>query len=62
MGLIASGVKEGCSRSRDEASVESDMDLLVDLEPATFDRSMSVQILLEDLLGRRVDLVASKGL
>ncbi len=50
------------STARDEASAESDVDLLVDLEPATFDRYMDVKILLEDRLGRRVDLVTRKGL
>jgi uncharacterized protein len=50
------------STARDKASVESDMDLLVELEPATFDRYMDVKILLEDRLGRRVDLVTRKGL
>jgi len=50
------------SAARDEATIESDVDLLVDLEPATFDRYMDVKILLEDRLGRRVDLVTRRGL
>jgi predicted nucleotidyltransferase len=40
------------STARDEASVESDVDLLVDLEPPTFDRYMDVKFLLEDRLGQ----------
>jgi predicted nucleotidyltransferase len=50
------------STARDEASAESDVDLLVDLEPATFDRYMDVKILLEDRVGRRVDLVTRRAL
>jgi len=50
------------STARDEASVESDVDLLVDLEPATFDSYTDVKILLEDRLGRRVDLVTRRAL
>lgn len=40
------------STARDEASVESDVDLLVDLEPPTFDRYMDVKFLLADRLGQ----------
>jgi predicted nucleotidyltransferase len=50
------------STARDEASLESDVDLLVDLDPPTFDGYMNVKILLEDRLGRRVDLVTRAGL
>jgi predicted nucleotidyltransferase len=45
------------SFARDEATPESDVDLLVDLDRHTFDRYMDLKIRLEDLLGRRVDLV-----
>jgi hypothetical protein len=51
------------STARDEARADSDVDLLVELaEPATFDAFMDLKFYLEDLLGRRVDLVTSKGL
>lgn len=51
------------SVARDEGTGDSDVDLLVDLEgPATFDAYMELKFFLEDLLGRRVDLVTKKGL
>lgn len=45
------------SFARDEARPESDVDLLVDLDHHGFDRYMDLKFFLEDLLGRRVDLV-----
>ena len=45
------------SFARDEAREDSDVDLLVDLDLHTFDRYMDLKLRLEDLLGRRVDLV-----
>ena len=45
------------SFARDEARPDSDVDLLVDLDHHTFDRYMDLKLYLEDLLGRRVDLV-----
>jgi hypothetical protein len=45
------------SFARDEARNNSDVDLLVDLDRHTFDRYMDLKLRLEDLLGRRVDLV-----
>lgn len=45
------------SASRDEAAESSDLDFLVDLEPATFDNYMDLKFLLEDLFGCKVDLV-----
>jgi uncharacterized protein len=45
------------SFARDEAGPESDVDLLVELDQRTFDRYMDLKLFLEDLLGRRVDLV-----
>ena len=45
------------SFARDEAGAASDVDLLVDLDQHTFDRYMDLKLRLEDLLGRRVDLV-----
>ncbi len=45
------------SFARDEATPESDVDLLVEFDRKTFDRYMEARFFLEDLLGRRVDLV-----
>ena len=51
------------SVARDEAGPESDLDLLLEFEgPATFDLYMGLKLFLEDLPGRRVDLVMSKAL
>jgi uncharacterized protein len=51
------------STARDEAGAESDVDLLVQFtdEPG-FDGYMSLKFYLEDLLGRRVDLVMDEAL
>jgi predicted nucleotidyltransferase len=45
------------SFARAEAHADSDVDLLVDLDRHGFDRYMDLKFFLEDLLGRRVDLV-----
>jgi predicted nucleotidyltransferase len=51
------------SVARDEATAESDVDILVDFgEPASFDAYMDLKFYLEDLLGARVDLVTERGL
>ena len=51
------------SAARDELRDESDIDVLVEFnEPATYSRYMGLKFYLEDLLGRRVDLVTTKGL
>lgn len=50
------------SVARDEATDASDIDVLVDLESATFDGYFDVKFLLEDRLGVRVDLVTRAGL
>ena len=51
------------SVARDEARSDSDVDLLVEFEgPTTFDGHMGLLVFLEDLLGRRVDVVTAKGL
>jgi hypothetical protein len=51
------------STARDEAGPESDVDILVDFpSPPTFDQYMGLKIELEDLLGKRVDLVTRRGL
>jgi uncharacterized protein len=51
------------STVRNEATGESDIDLLVEFEgPATFDGYMETKFLIEDVLGRRVDLVTRQAL
>ena len=51
------------STARDEASASSDLDLLVRFDGPTTSRAyFGVQFYIEDLLGRRVDLVTDKAL
>jgi len=51
------------SVARGDATEASDVDLLVRFEGrATFDRYMDLKLFLEDLLGRRVDLVTEQAL
>ena len=51
------------SMARDEARPDSDVDVLVEFDgPTTFDGHMGLLVYLEDLLGRRVDVVTAKGL
>ena len=51
------------SVARDEAGPESDLDFLVEFEGAlAFDRYVDLKFFLEDLLGRRVDLVIRENL
>ena len=51
------------SVARDEGGPESDVDLLVDFgRPPSFDSYMNLKLALEDLLGKRVDLVTIGGL
>jgi predicted nucleotidyltransferase len=51
------------SVARGEASVDSDVDVLVDFEkPPSFSNFMRLRIFLEDLLGAKVDLVTERGL
>ena len=51
------------SFARDEATDESDVDILVRFDgPATSRSYFGVQFYIEDLLGRRVDLVTDKAL
>ena len=45
------------SVARDEQTEESDVDVLVELEKKTFDAYMNLLFFLEDLFGRKVDLV-----
>ncbi|HEX2224518.1 MAG TPA: nucleotidyltransferase family protein [Thermoanaerobaculia bacterium] len=51
------------SVARDAASTTSDVDLLVSFrETPTFSGFMKLRIFLEDLLGRKVDLITESGL
>ena len=51
------------STSRDEAGLESDIDILVTFDgPATSSRYFGLQFYLEDLLDAPVDLVTDKAL
>jgi len=51
------------SAARGSARDDSDIDILVSFAgPATSERYFGVQFFLEDLLGRRVDLVTDKAL
>lgn len=51
------------SVARDEAALESDVDILVAFEgQVTFDRFMDTKFFLEDLLGVKVDLVMQDAL
>ena len=51
------------SIARDEASADSDVDLLVDFDSTpSFREFMDLRFFLEDLLGRHVDLVTESGL
>jgi uncharacterized protein len=51
------------STARDEASLTSDVDILVTFEESpTYDQYIETKFLLEELLGCRVDLVIQDGL
>lgn len=51
------------SIARNEATLESDVDILVEYEgPATFDGFMETKFYLEKILGRPVDLVTEQAL
>lgn len=51
------------SVARGETRPDSDVDILVEFRgKATFDRYMDTKFYLEDLLGRRVDLVTPKAI
>jgi predicted nucleotidyltransferase len=52
------------SFARDEQGPESDVDLLVRFrrEQKSFDNFMELAFLMEDLLGRKVELVTTEGL
>ncbi len=55
LGLFGSSV-------RDEARDDSDIDLLLVQQRPSFDQYMDVKLFLEDLFGRRVDLVFEESL
>jgi predicted nucleotidyltransferase len=50
------------SVARGEGSDSSDIDLLVELQPKTFDSYMDVKLYLEKVLGRKVDLVLADAI
>ena len=51
------------SVAREEASSQSDVDILVEFDsPPSFDRYMGLKFYLDDLLGVRVDLVTPRAL
>jgi uncharacterized protein len=51
------------SVARDQGRPDSDVDVLVEFaQPASFAAFMDLKFFLEDLLGRRVDLVTRKAL
>ncbi len=52
------------SFARDDPGPRSDVDILVEFDPVqkTFDNFMGLAFLLEDCLGRRVELVTPEGL
>ncbi|MEX0270729.1 nucleotidyltransferase family protein [Leptolyngbyaceae cyanobacterium UHCC 1019] len=51
------------SVARDQATLNSDVDILAEFEPPiTFDRYMDVKLYIEDQLGTKVDLVSLKSL
>jgi hypothetical protein len=51
------------SAARDELREDSDVDVLVSFrDQATFDGYMGLKFYLEELFGRKVDLVTEKGL
>jgi len=50
------------SAARDELRKRSDVDILVEFSKLDVDNFFALQILLEDVLGRRVDLVTRKAI
>jgi predicted nucleotidyltransferase len=66
MQIRALGVKSLAlfgSVARGDDRPDSDIDVLVEFHgAATFDQYMDLKFLLEELLGRRVDLVSTRGL
>jgi predicted nucleotidyltransferase len=50
------------SIARKDQRPDSDLDVLVELDQHTFDRYMDLKLYLEDLVGRRVDLVPADSI
>lgn len=50
------------SAARGELTPTSDLDFLVEFDAKSFDRYMEVKFLLEDLFGRKVDLVLADAI
>lgn len=50
------------SQSRNESNIESDIDLLVDFEEKNFDNFIELAFELEDIFGRKIDLLTEKGI
>lgn len=50
------------SAARDELRKRSDVDILVEFSKLDVDDFFALQLLLEDILGRRVDLVTRKAI
>ncbi len=50
------------SQSRNQTNNESDIDFLVDFEEKTFDNFIELAFDLEDLFGRKVDLLTENGI
>jgi predicted nucleotidyltransferase len=63
--LCALGVVELAlfgSHARGEATSQSDVDFLVELSDKSFDRYMDLKDFLQELLGRKVDLVLKSAI
>ena len=63
--LAALGVRELAlfgSFARNEGTSDSDVDFVVELSEKSFDRYMDLKEFLEQLLGRRVDLVLKSAI
>ena len=50
------------SHLRNQASSESDIDLIVDFEEKTFDNFIELSFALEDIFKKKVDLLTEKGI
>lgn len=50
------------SYAKGQQNTESDIDVLVEFEKPTFDNFMELSFYLEDLFGRKVDLLTPKSL
>jgi uncharacterized protein len=50
------------SAARNELSPDSDLDFVVEFDEKTFDHYMDLKFFLEDLFGRKVDLVIAEAI